>query len=171
MIKAVQEFFSAHGRCREVRLAGAQHYPILLSIEQMSRGIALPGRGTSNAPALRITYRGHREDLIALGCIARDSLAATRYGRYEDDPRGAAFHVENKAAPGRRRMIELSFLTQSRSFARILPGVCAYCADWLEALTARPSLRLIVDNSRIEIRDGAARRNPHALRALRIGNQ
>lgn len=171
MIRAVQEFFSVRGRCREVQLAGARHHPILLSIEQMPRGIALPDRGTSNAPGLRITYRGHKEDLIALGCIARDSLAAARYGRYEDDPRGATLHMEKKAAPRRRGMIELSFFTQSRSFARILPGVCAYCADWLEALTARPRLRLLVDNSRIEFRDGSARRNPHALRASRTGNQ
>jgi hypothetical protein len=171
MIRAVQEFFCVHGRCREVQLAGARHYPILLSIEQMPRGIALPDRGTSNAPGLRITYRGHKEDLIALGCIARDSLATARYGRYQDDPRGATLHVANKAAPGRRRMIELSFFTRSRSFARILPGVCTYCDDWLEALTARPTLRLVVDNSRTDIHDGSARRKPHAPRALRTGNQ
>lgn len=171
MIRAVQEFYCEYGRCREVQLADGAHYPVLLSIEQIPAGVALPEGGVTDAPALRIRYRGHKEDLLALGCIARDRLAAARYGRYEDDPRGATLHVENKAAPGRRRMIELSFFTQSRSFARILPGVRAYCADWLEALTARPTLRLAVDNSRTEIHAGSARGNPRALRVLRTGNQ
>ena len=146
MIRAVQEFFCVHGRRREVRLADGPHYPVLLSIER------IPGcrdaTGAGSAPGLRIKYRGHREDLVALGCVSRDRLAAARPGRYEDDRRGALLHVENMEAPGRRRMIELSYLTQSRSAAAMLPGVRPYCADWLEALTARPALRLVIDNTR-----------------------
>jgi hypothetical protein len=148
MIRAVQEFFCAYGRCREVQLADRPHYPVLLSIEQIPGGIGVFGGSATNAPGLRITYRGHRESLIALGCISRDGLATARYGRYEDDPRGALRYVESKAAPGRRRMLELSYFTQSRSFAGMLPGARTYCADWLEALTARPKLRLVVDNTR-----------------------
>lgn len=151
MIRAVQEFFCAYGRCREVLLAEVPNYPLLLSIEQIPGGIEKLGGGATNPPGLRITYRGHKESLIALGCICRDRLATVRYGRYEHDPRGAILHVESKAAPGRRGMLELSYFTQSRSFAGMLPGVRTYCADWLEALTARPRLRLVVDNTRPEL--------------------
>jgi hypothetical protein len=44
-------------------------------------------------------------------------------------------------------MLELSYFVQARSFAAMLPGVRTYAADWLEALTARPKLRLVVDNT------------------------
>jgi hypothetical protein len=147
MIRAVQEFFCAHGRCREVRLTGVPHYPVLLSIEQMPGGAEMPDGDAVHAPGLRITYRGHSESLIALGCISRDRLATARYGQYEDDPRGGTLYVKSKAAPRRRRMLELSYFVQSRAFAGMLPGVRTYCADWLEALTARPNLRLVVDNT------------------------
>lgn len=151
MIRAVREFFCAHGRCREVRLADGPHYPVLMSIEQIPGGVEVHGRVAADAPGLRIKYRGHHEDLVALGCISREKLLNTRYARYEDDPRGATFHVESKAAPGRRRMIELSYFTQSRSFAGMLPGVRTYCGDWLQDLTARPMLRLVVDNTRAQL--------------------
>jgi hypothetical protein len=148
MLRAVQEFFSANGRCREIRLADGPPYPVLLSIEQMLRGVELLGEAATHAPALRIGYRGHKEDLIALGCICRGRLAAMRYGRTEEDPRGALIHVERKSAPGRRGMIELSYITRSRAFAGTLPGMRAYCADWLEICTAPPVLRLVIDNTR-----------------------
>lgn len=145
MIRTVQEFFCAHGRCREVQLADGPHYPVLLSIEQMPAG-------------LRIKYRGHRDDLLALGCVSRDSLASARHGRDEDACGGALLHVENKAAPGRRRMIELSYFAHTRLFAARLPGVHAYCPDWLQALTARPKLRLVVDNTRPQSAQSPAQR-------------
>ncbi|HEX5460198.1 MAG TPA: hypothetical protein VFX20_09520 [Steroidobacteraceae bacterium] len=135
----MQEFFCPHGRRREVQLADGPHYPVLLSIEQI--------RMSAHAPGLRISYRGHREDLIALGCVSRERLASARYGQYQSDPRGAVLRVERKATPGRRRMIELSYLTQARVVAGLLPGVRTYCADWLQALTARPLLRLVIDNT------------------------
>lgn len=147
MIRAVQEFFGTYGRCRELCLADGPHYPVLLSIEQLDAGIEMPGAGAIRSPALRIRYRGHKEDLIVHRCISRERLAAVRHGRYENDTRGATLHVESKAAPGRRGMIELSYLTQSRLFAGMLPGVSSYCGDWLQALKARPLLRLVVDNT------------------------
>lgn len=159
MIRAVHEFFCASGPCREVRLADGRHYPVLLSIEQMLAGLAMPGRAGTHAPGLRIKYRGHEEDLVALGCVSRERLAAARRGRSRDDSRGAPLHVESKAAPGRRRMIELSYFAQSRTFAGILPGVRTYCADWLEALAARPMLRLVVDNSRAQLPHSRAVKN------------
>lgn len=148
MIRAVQEFFCVYGRCREVRLAEGPRHPILLSIEQMPAGIAILGRIAINAPGLRIKYRGHRDDLVALGCISTERLAAAAYGRYEDDSRGTILYLEKKAGPGRRGVIELSYFAQSRAFAGMLPGVRTYCADWLETLSARPKLRLVVDNTR-----------------------
>lgn len=151
MIRAVREFFCAHGRCREVQIADGPHYPVLLSIEQIPAGVAVRGMAASAAPGLRIKYRGHKEDLVALGSISREALANARYGRYEDDPRGGTLHVESKAAPGRRRMIELSYFTPSRSFAGLLPGVRRYCGDWLEALTTRPVLRLVADNTKVQM--------------------
>lgn len=150
MIRTVQEFFCAYGRCREVTLADGSHYPVLLSLEQVQGNVPMPGPGAAATPGLRIRYRGHREDLIALGCISRDTLANARRSRYEADPHGVMLWVESKPAPGRRRMIEVLYFAQSRSFAGMLPGVRAYCADWLEALPARPMLRLVVDRTRCE---------------------
>jgi len=138
MIRAVQEFFCMHGRCREIQLADGPHYPVLLSIEQIQMSARTPG--------LRIKYRGHKEDLIGLGCVSRDRLTAARYGQCQGDPRGGILHVD-RTASGRRSMIELSYFTQSRAFAGLLPGVRAYCTDWLQILTARPMLRLVVDNT------------------------
>lgn len=148
MIRAVSEFFCSYGLCREVKMEDGGHYPVLLSIARMPGNVDMPARGATRAPSLRIQYRGHRDDLIALGCICRERLAAMRFGRYEEDPRGALLLVQSKAAPGRRRMIEVSYLAQSRSFAATLPGVRLYCADWLQTLPARPLLRLVIDNSR-----------------------
>lgn len=147
-IRAVQEFFSVYGRCREVQLTDAPPYRVLLSIEQIPGGIEIPGAGVTGAPGLRIGYRGQKDALIALGCISPDELAAMRYGRRLGDPRGAIVHMEGKSAPGRRGTIELSYFTHSRSFAGALPAVRTYCADWLETLTARPTLRLVVDNTK-----------------------
>lgn len=148
MIRAVHEFFGMHGRCREVQLPSGAHYPVLLSIAQVPGGAQLPGWGATHAPGLRIQYRGHKEDLIVLRCISRDRLAAARQGRYEADARGALLLVESKAAPVGRRMIELSYISQTRSSAAMLPGVSLYCGDWLETLAARPVLRLVIDNTR-----------------------
>jgi hypothetical protein len=147
VIRAVQEFLCAHGRCRELQLADGAHYPVLLSIAQLTAGVEMPGGGAARAPALWITYREHREDLIAHGCIARESLAAVRQGRFENDTRGATVSVESAARPGRRGMLELSYLTQSRAFAASLPGMRLYCGDWLQLLGQRPLLRLVVDNT------------------------
>lgn len=148
MIRAVQEFFCAYGRCREVQLSDGSRHSVLVSIAQIPGGIEMRGRGATNASGLRITYRGHKESLVALGCISREALAAARWGRYEHDARGAILCVESKTAPGRRRFLEVSYFTQFRSFAGMLPGVRAYGAEWLQTLTARPKLRLVVDNTR-----------------------
>jgi hypothetical protein len=75
MIRAVQEFFCANGRCREVQLADGPHYPVLLSVEQMLNGIEAFGGGAAGTPGLRIKYRGRKKCLIALGCISRDRSA------------------------------------------------------------------------------------------------
>jgi hypothetical protein len=148
MMRAVHEFFCIQGRCREIQLTEDAHYPVLLSIEQMPGGLEILGGVATHAPGLRIKYRGCKQDLLALGCISRERLAVARYGRYEDDPRGFILYVERSASSGHRRTMELSYFAQCRVFASTLPGVRAYCADWLEALTARPVLRLVVDNTR-----------------------
>lgn len=159
MIRAVNEFFCSYGLCREVQVGDGAHYPVLLSIALMPHGVELPSRCATHAPGLRIQYRGHRDDLIALGCIGRDRLAAARFGRFEEDPRGALLLVESKAAPGRRRMIEVAYLAQSRSFAATLPGVRLYCSDWLQTLSAKPRLRLVIDNARRDPGNPAAERS------------
>lgn len=148
-IRAVQEFFGAHGRCREVRLVDGPRRPVLLSVEQIGAAAA-PGDGRGHAilPALRIRYRGLREDLMALGCISHESLAGTRLGRAAADGGGDTLAQESRSAPGHRRLIEISYLARSRAAAGMLPGVRAYCADWLENMTAAPPLRLVIDNTR-----------------------
>lgn len=147
MIRAVQEFFCSQGRCREVQLTDGPRYPVRLSVEQIRDDLDTDGGDAAEAPGLWIRYRGHKEDLVALGCISRERLAAARYDRYENDSRGGIRYVESKAAPGRRGVIELSYFAQSRAFAGILPGVRTYCADWLEGMAGRPRLRLVVDNT------------------------
>lgn len=150
IIRTVQEFLCTYGRCREVTLADGPHYPVLLSIEQVPGGVPMPGPGATDSPGLRIRYRGHREDLIGLGCISREMLASASRRRFDANPHGVVLRVESKTALRRWRMIEVSYFAQSRSFAGMLPGVRTYCADWLEALTARPMLRLVVDNTQRE---------------------
>lgn len=146
MIRAVQEFNCAFGRCREVQLAEGTHAPVRLSVEQMPDGIGL--RGNVLTPTLRIEYLGHRRDLIALGCISSDTLASTRYDRFTDDPRGGVLRVTSNADLRRRGVLKLSYFAQTRLLAVMLPGVHSYCADWLDTLTARPQLRLVIDNTK-----------------------
>jgi len=150
MIRGVREFFSVNGRCREVQLADGPHYPVLLSVEQLPGATGMTGGRASLPSGLRITYRGHREDLVALGCIPAARLAAAVPGRLYEDPLGALFCVEARNVPG-RRLIEVTYLTQSRPFANALPGVRTYCTDWLGLFTGRPRLRLVVDNNRREL--------------------
>lgn len=146
MIRAVQEFNCVFGRCREVQLSEGAHDPVRLSVEQMPDGI---GRhGAVATPTLRIEYVGHRKDLIALGCISRETLAGTHYGRYADDPRGGVLRVTGNTDPLRRGMLRLSYFAQTRLLAVMLPGVRSYCADWLETLTGRPQLQLVIDNTK-----------------------
>jgi hypothetical protein len=107
-------------------------------------------RGTVFTPTLRIEYLAHRKDLVGLRCISRDTLASMQYDRYTDDPRGAVIHVTGNADPRRRGMLKLTYFAQTRVLAGMLPGVRSYCADWLEMLTGRPRLRLVIDNTRGE---------------------
>ena len=124
------------------------HDPVRLSVEQMPNGMGLGG-----TPTLRIQYLGHRKDLIALGCISRDTLASLQSDRYTDDPRGGMVHVIRNTDPRHRGMLTLSYFAQTRVLAATLPGVRSYSADWLETLTARPRLRLVVDNTRARSED------------------
>ena len=129
-----------------MQLADGSHDPVRLSVEQMPDGIGL--RGAAATPTLRIEYVGQRKDLIALGCISRDTLARTHYDRYTDDPRGGVLRVTSSTDPRRRGMLRLSYFAQTRLLAAMLPGVGSYCADWLQALPGRPRLRLVIDNAR-----------------------
>jgi len=145
VIRAVREFNCAFGRCREVQLSEGAHDPVRLSVEQIPDGIGL--HGIIATPTLRIEYVGHRKDLIALGCISRERLAGAHYDRYTDDPRGGVLRVTGNADPRRRGMLRLSYFAQTRLLAVMLPGVRSYCADWLETLTGRPQLQLVIDNT------------------------
>lgn len=145
-MRAVQEFYCVNGRCREVQLADGTRSPVRLSVEQIPQG--LDTCGTVISAALRIEYLGHRKALLALGCISRDALASARCDRHEDDPRGGVFRLTNNADLRRRGTLKVTYIAQTRAFAAMLPGVRSYCADWLETLTGRPRLRLVVDNTR-----------------------
>ncbi|HET9107711.1 MAG TPA: hypothetical protein VFN79_11025 [Steroidobacteraceae bacterium] len=148
-IRAVQEFFGAHGRCREVMLADGPRHPVLLSVEQIGAAAAAgDGRGRAIVPELRIRYRGSREDLMALGCVSRESLAGPCSGLDAADARGDSLPVRSRPVPGHRGMIEVSYFARSRACAGMLPGVRTYCADWLENMAAPPPLRLVIDNTR-----------------------
>ena len=138
MIRAVQEFNCIHGRCREVQLAEGARDPVRLSVEQMPGGM-----GSRNTPTLRIEYLGHKKDLIALGCISRETLASMQYDRHIDDPRGGVLRVTGNTDPQRRGIVRVSYFAQTRLLAVMLPGVRSYCADWLGMLIGQPRLRLV----------------------------
>lgn len=142
-----------HGRRREVRLAEGAHDPVRLSVEQMPDGVDVSG--TDITPTLRIEYLGSRNDLVALGCISRDTLASVHYDQYTDDPRGGKVRVTSSTDPQGRGILKVSYFAQTRLLAAMLPGIRSYCGDWLETLTGRPRLRLVIDNTRREpIRSG-----------------
>ena len=145
MIRTVQEFNCEYGRCREVQLAEGAHDPVRLSVEQMRDGVDVCG--TAFTPALRIEYLGRRRDLIALGCISRETLASGHCDQYTDDPRGGMVRVTRSTHLRGRGMLKVSYFAQTRLLAAMLPGMHRYCADWLETLTGRPRLRLVIDNT------------------------
>lgn len=147
-MNSVREYFNLYGRRRAIQLAPGTHYPITLEVEQMP-GKDLTMRGLQeNVEGLAIEYRGHKEDLVAFGCIPGEVLAQAQYNRFQDDPRGAILHVESKAGPGHRGAVEITYYTQSRLFAATLPGVGEYCTDWITGLKGRPQLRIAGDYTR-----------------------
>lgn len=151
-MNSVREYFNLYGRRRAIQLAPGTHYPITLEVEQMP-GKDLTMRGLQeNVEGVAIEYRGHKDDLVALGCIPGKLLARARYNCFQDDPRGAILHVESKAGPRHRGVVEITYYTQSRLFAATLPGVGEYCSDWINGLKGRPQLRLAGDISDASLR-------------------
>jgi hypothetical protein len=109
---------------------------------------------------VNIAYRGHRDDVVAAGCISAEALASIHYGwPYRDADR--LLYVDSKAGPGRRGWIEVSYSAARREFAAVLPGVRELFPEGLprsgptgrDELVAwqlrRPRLRLVIDNGRM----------------------
>jgi hypothetical protein len=110
-----------------------------------------------------VRYRGHRDDLVAAGCISREVFARTRYGHFDHEgERSALLVIFSKAAKGKRGWVQVSYYVHRRAVAAALPGFLDLfpeglprCAprdrDGLNAwLSQRPRLRLVVDNTRVQ---------------------
>jgi len=67
-------------------------------------------------------YRGHKEDLLAAGCV-RVRLGGVRYDRFHDDGHGGLLRVASKAGPGKRGHIRVSYYSNNRVVAAPLPGM------------------------------------------------
>lgn len=148
MSAPIVESFRSFGLERLVRLAEGAHGPVTLRVEQISAAhMGEYWHSKKGAPGLSIEYRGHKDDVVALGCISAEALASKHYDRYHDDVRGGLLYLSSKAGPGKRGQVEVKYYAQTPLLAGALPGVREHCADWIVALTARPGLRLIVDNT------------------------
>lgn len=147
MSAPIVESFRIFGLERQVRLAEGAHGPVTLRVELISAADMREYWHLKAAPGLSIAYRGHKDDVVALGCISADALASTRYDRHHGDVRGGLLHLASRAGRGKRGQVEVQYYAQTSLLAGALPGVREHCADWIVALTARPGLRLIVDNT------------------------
>jgi len=102
-----------------------------------------------------VMYRGHKDDVIAAGCISPDVFASIPYFRFFDVGRALVW-ISSKAGPGKRGWIQLNYYTVDRAFAESLPGVLDFFPGGLPrtgppdraGLSRRPWLRLVVDNTR-----------------------
>lgn len=92
---------------------------------------------TAPLPGLSLSYRGHRDDLVAAGVISLEQLRE-RFNHYHDDGHGGLWFLESKAGPGKRGWLEVRYHLVSRARAQQLPGVQAFCAEELTALTEPP---------------------------------
>lgn len=143
----VQDFAIGDCRFREVKLADGMHGPIILRVDLSSQKAMRAIWSGEESPGLHIRYRGHKADLIALGCLD-GTPRHYGYGCSAKDPRGARVWLDSSAGPGVRGRVDVTYQTQTRLFAATLPGVMEYCADWVGTLTGRPPLRLVIDNTR-----------------------
>jgi hypothetical protein len=94
---------------------------------------------------LSICYGGNRDDLYAAGCMPPGPW---RYGRFVDDGHDGVWWLESKAWAKAKREVRLTYYTANRAFAMALPGVAEVWSDKLLLISPRPTLRLVVDNTR-----------------------
>jgi len=164
---------------REATLADGVHGPVSVSVDLTAQrdleeyyGIRADYPGQVGA---HVAYDGHRDDLVAAGCVSAKLLASGSYkdfnliGGDEDlspnrlvrrDRAGTLVSLESKAGPGKRGWLRVVYLTIDRQFAEALPGVRDLYPEGLprtgpadgDGLLAwqarRPRLRLAVDNTR-----------------------
>ncbi len=127
---------------RAIVLIGA-HAPITIDIQVISQ-LALQRYYYLDAESagLEIRYRGHKDDLLAAGCIK--SLG--RYDRFHDDGHGGTWVLTSKAGPKNRGHVAIAYYTCNRAFAASLPAVRSVFPEALAQIATRPRLRLVVDN-------------------------
>lgn len=107
-----------------------------------------------------VSYRGHKDDLIAASCVSAELLASGSYTDFNPINERTLVTLESKAGPGTRGWLEVCYLAVGRPFAEVLPGVRKLYPEglphtWppdrdglLAGQTRRPQLRLVVDNTR-----------------------
>lgn len=92
---------------------------------------------TAAVPGLGLSYRGHRDDLVAANCIAAERLRE-RFDRFHDGGHGGLWHIASTAGPGKRGWVKVSYYLLSRALARKLPAVATLCGVELSALGEPP---------------------------------
>jgi hypothetical protein len=156
---------SREGASRSGQLVIGAHGPVTIGVELMAQHsletyyhVKVDHPGQVGA---YVTYRGHKDDLIAESITTAEVLASTPYGHLVyGDERRSILVVESKAGPGKRGWIEVDHITGDRAFAESLPGVRELFPEGLPRtgppdrdgliawLSRRPQLRLVVDNTK-----------------------
>jgi hypothetical protein len=135
---------------RDGQLRAGVHGPIsirvdLLTQHQLEYYYHLKAGSLGQAGA-NIRYVGHKDDLVAAGCIGTDTLAGASYNHLNRDERQRlVLSVGSKAGPGKRGWIEVGYITADSVFASSLPGVLTL---FPAGVGGRARLRLVVDNTR-----------------------
>lgn len=133
-------------RQKEVLLDGT-YGPVTIRVEALStHGLHVYGPYFRHPPAraISVKYRGHKDDLVAAGCL---KFVTRRFDRFEDDGHGGFWFIESKAGPGRRGFRGVEYFVCDSAFAASLPGVRDLFPQDFARLAAG-QLRLVVDNTR-----------------------
>ena len=130
------------GMHSDVVLVGV-HGPVTIAVAAMSQqSLQTYYHLDAKSAGLSIRYRGHKEDLLAAGCVK--FVGCMRH--FHADGHGGVWYLSSKAGPGKRGFVRISYYTSNRSFAGSLPAVRMMFPDLLSKLDTRPRLQLVVNN-------------------------
>ena len=119
------------------------HGPVTVDVEAISQqSLQTHYHLDAKSAGLSIHYRGHKEDLLAAGCLKFSGCM----GHFHSDGHGGAWYLSSKAGPGKRGFVRMSYYTANRAFAASLPSVLMKFPEALFKLDNRPSLKLVAQS-------------------------